>query len=86
MIAIELIQDIVEFLRKLKQIDMSKFLKTFLVAAFIVSIIFYVAGTVSAASFYISEWSSNIRMVVSIFWVFALAVSAGISAEISGKN
>lgn len=37
-----------------------------------VSMIFYIAGAVVGASFYIPDWDFNTRGVIAFFWVFAM--------------
>lgn len=48
--------------------------KTILRIIILISIVFYIAGSVTAASFNIAKWDEYSRAVISSLWVFAMVI------------
>jgi len=57
-----------------------KNIKTILYVLVTVSLIFYLAGVVIAASFSIPSWDKHTREILSAFWLLVVIVAIGITA------
>lgn len=61
---------------------MNRQLKEFLVSYPVITLIFYLAGSVWGASLDISKWQEYTRSIMSVFWViFLLGFAASILSD-----